>query len=249
VVTSRAMRRAGLILVFLLAGCAGRRPQPTVAPLAPPSAAGAIHWVRTSAEYRAACVQAYRTAARAVAEAAAARATGRWAVVLDADETVISNVQYQRERAALGLGYSDESWNAWVRRREATAIPGAKDFLETVHRLGGVIAIVTNRAQVVCAETRANLEALGLPCDVLLCKPEGANGDKNPRFARLARGAATPDIPPLDVVAYVGDNIRDFPDLDQSLRLRPEADLADFGARFFVLPNPLYGSWERNPPD
>jgi 5'-nucleotidase (lipoprotein e(P4) family) len=220
-----------------------------VATLPPPPAAGAIHWVRTSAEYRAACVQAYRTAARAVAEAVASRGTGGWAVVLDADETVISNVEYQRERAVLGLGYSEESWNAWVRRREATAIPGAKGFLETVRRLGGVIAIVTNRAQVVCAETRANLEALGLPCDVLLCKPEGASGDKNPRFVQIEGGEAAPGIPPLDVVAYLGDSIRDFPDLDQGLRLRPEADLAAFGARFFVLPNPLYGSWENNPPD
>jgi predicted secreted acid phosphatase len=50
------------------------------------------------------------------------------------------------------------------------------------------------------------------------------------------------------VVAFVGDNIQDFPGLDQSLRRREDEDeaFAAFGARFFVLPNPMYGSWERN---
>jgi predicted secreted acid phosphatase len=48
--------------------------------------------------------------------------------VLDADETVINNVTYQLERAQQGLPYSSESWAAWVRRREASPIPGAAAF-------------------------------------------------------------------------------------------------------------------------
>jgi predicted secreted acid phosphatase len=52
-------------------------------------------------------------------------------------------------------------------------------------------------------------------------------------------------MPKLTVVAWVGDNIQDFPRLTQASRNDPAA-FADFGRRYFVLPNPMYGSWERN---
>jgi len=45
----------------------------------------------------------------------------------------------------------------------------------------------------------------------------------------------------------VGDNITDFPDLDQAIRLEKDPAFADFGRRFIVLPNPMYGSWVGNP--
>ena len=40
-------------------------------------------------------------------------------VIADADETLIDNSGYQVERAAQGLAFTQESWTAWVRRREA----------------------------------------------------------------------------------------------------------------------------------
>jgi predicted secreted acid phosphatase len=46
-------------------------------------------------------------------------------------------------------------------------------------------------------------------------------------------------IPPLKVVLWMGDNIRDFPALTQVSAGSPE----EFGTRYFVLPNPMYGSW------
>ena len=47
-------------------------------------------------------------------------------------------------------------------------------------------------------------------------------------------------------MAFVGDNIQDFPGLSQAIRKQGDEAFADFGARFFVLPNPMYGSWEKN---
>ncbi len=114
-----------------------------------------IRWVRDSAEFRALVAQTYRDAATSVASAAASRKAGSWAVILDADETVISNLQYQIERAQAGLAYSSDSWRAWVVRREATPLPGASAFLARIHELGGFIAIVTNRLQSECADTEA----------------------------------------------------------------------------------------------
>jgi 5'-nucleotidase (lipoprotein e(P4) family) len=203
--------------------------------------------VRNSAEYRAAAIQAYRSATVAVEAAASERKPGTWGVILDADETVLDNAQYQQERAEQGLGFSPDSWAEWVCRRSAPALPGAVAFLRRVRELTGVIAIVTNRTEAQCADTDANLRQVQIAFDLLLCKPNDGSDDKNTRFESVVRGTASPAHPPLDVVAWVGDNIRDFPQLSQELRRAPEDAFAEFGRRFFVIPNPLYGSWEKNP--
>jgi predicted secreted acid phosphatase len=53
----------------------------------------------------------------------------------------------------------------------------------------------------------------------------------------------TPGNPPLKVLIWVGDNIQDFPNLTQASPGNP----GDFGVRYFVLPNPMYGSWQKLP--
>jgi predicted secreted acid phosphatase len=63
----------------------------------------------------------------------------------------------------------------------------------------------------------------------------------------VTQGAAAPGLPPLQLVLWLGDNIQDFPNLDQTLRAKPDEAFADFGVLYFVIPNPMYGSWERNP--
>lgn len=250
------MRALAATLGLLLAGChaatAVPPATPTRAPVAPASAEGtlpdSVHWVRNSAEYRAAVLQAYRVAAAQMALAAAGRAPGTWAVILDADETVLDNSTYQKERAGQGLGFTPESWRAWVARREARAVPGAGDFLSRVHALGGRVAIVTNRTESECPDTEVNLRTAGLAADVVLCRPEAGPSDKQPRFDRVASGNAAAGLPALDVVMWIGDNILDFPGLDQASRTDP-GKLASFATRFILLPNPMYGSWEKNPRD
>ena len=177
-------------------------------------------------------------------QAAATQAPGRWAVVLDADETLINNVQYQVERGRAGLGFSQESWTAWVRRRAATPIPGAAVFLARARALGGRIAIVTNRYDYECDDTIAVLRQHALVHDVVLCRPSGQPSDKNPRFDLVARGQTPLGGPPLDIVAFIGDNILDFPGMTQAARQRGDAALREFGDRFFLVPNPMYGSWQ-----
>ena len=197
-----------------------------------------MRWVRVSAEYEALVRQAYRLAEAHVEREARSRASGTWGVILDADETVISNLAYQIEQK----GKHDETaWMAWVKRREATALPGAKAFLDRVRVLGGKIAIVTNRREPVCADTKAVFAALSLVYDEMLCRTDPS--DKNPRFEAVAKGTPPSTLPPLVIVAFVGDNIADFPNLSQAIRGQ-DAAFAEFGTRYFVLPNPMYGSWE-----
>ena len=247
------MRLLPLVLLIASAtACAGRAPgAPAPAPSRPPAAAAevtalpdSIRWVQQSAEFQAALRQVYRQVAAHVEREAASRPAGGWAVVLDADETVISNVTYQAERARIGAGYTSESWNAWVRRREATPLPGAAEFLDRVRGLGGRIAIVTNRLQSECADTEAVFAAHRLVYDAMLCRPDGSPSDKNPRFQAVAQGQSAAGAAPLDVVAFVGDNILDFPGLAQAMRNGPPAGFGDFGERYFLVPNPMYGSWQ-----
>jgi 5'-nucleotidase (lipoprotein e(P4) family) len=245
------MRRWSLLLVaFAMAGCASTAQMPVMATdPTPPSATTlppAIHWSRNSAEHSALIRQTYRLAGEKLRGMTAGRATGSWAVIMDADETVLDNSTYQKERAAIGEGYTSESWNAWVRRIEAAALPGASDFIASVRALGGRVAIVTNRTEAVCAETRDNFVRVGIVVDVVLCRAPDSS-DKNPRFRAVQEGTTGADLPPLEVLMWVGDNIQDFPGLDQNLRMMAGPSYGQFGERYFLLPNPMYGSWEGNP--
>ncbi len=242
------MQRWTLLLIpLLLAGCtiSTTAPVDSRAPAPAPTLGNDVHWVRNSAEYRAALIQAYHLATLRLEELAAEREPGGWAVALDADETVISNSEYQKELALAGERFDDESWGVWVSRKKAPPLPGVLAFLARIRELGGKIAIVTNRADKYCAATAENFRKYAIPYDVMLCKQE--TGEKEPRWEKIETGKASPELPPLEIVMWLGDNIRDFPDLDQALRLQPEEASDAFGARFFVLPNPMYGSWARNP--
>ena len=200
-----------------------------------------LRWVERAAEYRAAASQAYRVASdryERLADDEILDADS--AVVLDLDETVLSNVAYQAERAALGAGYSGPSWTAWTQRKAATLVPGAGAFLNTIKQRAGTVVFVTNRkAGVECDATKANLAALAVSYAAIYCRTDAS--DKNPRFQAIESGTAA-GLPRKDIVMYVGDNIQDFPGLSQDA---DDADLLEFGAEHILVPNPMYGSWDR----
>ncbi len=57
------------------------------------------------------------------------------------------------------------------------------------------------------------------------------------------------NLPPHQIIAFFGDNIQDFPSLKQAT-VYALADTAPvynkFTQGYFILPNPLYGSWQAN---
>jgi 5'-nucleotidase (lipoprotein e(P4) family) len=221
---------------------------PVVAPPATPAPTGPampanLHWFRNSAERQALSRQTFSFATIQLEEKIGYRFSKQaWAVVLDADETILDNSQFQKESFEQNLAFSPDRWTAWVHRKEAKAIPGAAAFLKRVHTLGGKVVIVTNRSALECPDSELNLKSQGLAVDAVLCKAD--TSDKNPRFAAVAAGTASPKLGALEVLMFVGDNIQDFPALDQTANT--EAKQAEFGSRFFVMPNPMYGSWEKN---
>ena len=223
--------------VASLAGSAARDPQ----------LPSSVRWFRSSAERRAIFLQTYRSAEATIARLATGQPAGSWAVILDADETVLDNSPYEVEIARRGAAYDSASWDAWVRREAAPVLPGARSFTERVRALGGRVVIVTNRDEPQCPATRANLRKVGIEADAVLCKTDPASSSKDPRFDAVANGTAPSPLPALRVLMWVGDNIQDFPQTTQAIREAGDERFAPFGERFIVLPNPMYGSWEKNP--
>ena len=184
------------------------------------------------------------------------------AVVMDLDETVLDNSESEVQLLLQGTCFEafPASWDAWVAERRAPAVPGAVEFVRAARALqdpaGRAVRVyfVTNRE---CrkrpgnddpcpqqADTAANLAALGLatPDAELLLRGEQPDwdGEKLSRRALVAAGNR--------IVLNVGDDLADFlPAVRrQGIAERDRARCARdgyWGTRWFMLPNPMYGSW------
>jgi 5'-nucleotidase (lipoprotein e(P4) family) len=215
-------------------------------------------WIQTSAEYRAAALQAYDEASEALP---IALADSGWtaaveqegddfsalppAVVLDVDETVLDNSPQQARTILAGGSFDPEAWGAWVNEARAPAVPGAREFLALADSLGVAVFYVTNRDQPLEEATRRNLEAEGLPLDpeddrvLARGEREGWGSDKTSRREAIAER--------YRIVLLVGDDFNDFVSarLPRAERDRLVERYSDrWGDRWIMLPNPVYGSWE-----
>lgn len=168
------------------------------------------------------------------------------AIVVDADETMIDNSAFQARAVIEDAGYSRERWLEWVNARKAAALPGAVEFADYVHRRGVTIFFITNRdAPDEVEATVDNLRQLGFPIaadgsNVLLRGDARApDRDKGARRRLIDRS--------YRVLLLLGDNLSDFLDganADVATRERLMAPYEKWwGERWFMLPNPSYGSW------
>ncbi len=236
-----------LLLMLVLAGSMTGGAQPRESKLPP-----GLLWVSRSVEYAAICQQTYRSAWQAV-KRAAAREHSDWAVVLDVDETVLNNAQYEIELAQKGEHYTPKSWAAWVRRQQATPVPGVRAFLDSVRSLGpqAHVVFITNRDAALETPTMANLRAFGLwrQGDVLLARKERAD-TKVIRRREVETGTGRcAGLGPRHILALFGDQLADLMDVNfvaapDSMR-RHYLHQPGWARRYFMLPNPMYGAWQR----
>lgn len=257
-----------LLAAVLLAGCASTAER-TVVPAAATAAPVAAHdnlnatlWMQASAEYAAVTTQVFRQACEALdgavanadASALPAGEQGKGfeslppAVIADLDETLLDNSPYQARRVLAGGGYSPESWRAWVGEARARAVPGALEYADCAARQGVTLVYVSNRKDAGEFEpTVANLRALGFPLPdqaravVLLRGDARAPGrEKGERRRWVAQR--------YRVLQLLGDNLGDFVDGVERSPAEREALVLPYaqwwGRRWFMLPNPSYGSWE-----
>ncbi|MEL6427664.1 MAG: HAD family acid phosphatase, partial [Planctomycetota bacterium] len=206
-------------------------------------------YVNASAEYDAACRTVYAAAIQRLEDVAArsSRSDRPLAMVMDVDETVLDNSPYEARLVEDGTSYP-EDWDAWCMEAAAPAVPGASDCIQRARQLGIEVFFVTNRKAHLEEGTRVNLEHLGLfearSFDTLLMRGERPEwtSDKSSR-----RGAVEATH---EIVALVGDNVRDFFEFKPEEPTNSErasavdARAAEWGTRWFMLPNPMYGGWD-----
>lgn len=208
-----------------------------------------ILWVASADTYRACCQQTYNAAGMCLRELAKAEKPGTWCVVLDADETIIGNVEFQREITVTGTGHSSGAWDAWCNRAKATALPGAKEFCALVRELGGKVIIITNREAPTKAATIKNLADLGFVTDAVLFRegPYARDRKKTARREDVEKGQVKTlpegrDLPPLKILMLCGDQLHDLYNEEQ---IQFEQAKERFGRDLIVVPNPMYGDWTR----
>ncbi|MBM7644557.1 5'-nucleotidase (lipoprotein e(P4) family) [Scopulibacillus daqui] len=244
---------SALILSFSLAGCGTQDKMSAEAqtkPLAAKETAEktmgeesimADAWYQTSGEAKALYYQGYNIGKMKLDEALKKGTKKKPAVVLDLDETVLDNSPWDAYVAQKGKAFPYK-WNEWVNAAKAKAVPGAVDFLNDANKKGVDIYYVSDRSVDQLDATIKNLKREHIPQankEHVLLKGKNDTSKKG-RDDRIAKTH--------DIVLFFGDNLSDFPNFKgKSLEDRNKAveeQKSQFGDKFIIMPNPMYGDWE-----
>lgn len=230
----------------------------------------AIVWVRDAAEYRAVSRQAYRAASLALP---AMISDTNWsalpdqknahdlppAVIFDIDETALTNPYFQQ---SFEPPFTDKKLNDWSMQHNATPVPGVTDFVALAMQSGVEIYFATNRPCVAdendpCPQKTVVIQDLieaGLPATEsnVSLSGERENWGKEKKIRRNWIAER------YRVIMLFGDDLGDFIPCVRSRNLAPceeepatlasreallEQYAAYWGAGWYILPNPMHGSW------
>ena len=213
-------------------------------------------WMRMSGEYAALCRQTFNVALERVRYEMKTRKGGSRpaAVIMDLDETVLDNSAYSFFLLRNGLRHHETHWNNWNRDNtdQVGLVPGAKQFIKAVENEGVRIVFVSNRSDTLRDTTVKIL--LGLE----LATPAELNDPGNVKLLLRKKKSSKQSRRDIvsakyDVIALLGDNLNDFSDAFRSptvgsideRRAAVQRHADQWGMRWFVLPNPIYGYWTR----
>jgi 5'-nucleotidase (lipoprotein e(P4) family) len=242
------MKKFTIVIVFFIASC-------TIAPRVTVSNVGnnnsgmitggklyTTAYQQNAAEYRALCLQGFNIARQRVDEIILAKTEKPKAIVTDIDETILDNSPYEAHQVLQGKDYESSSWYEWTSTANADTVPGAAAFLKYASSRGLEIFYVTNRSEKERNATIKNLQKFNLPnsddAHLLLMKTTSSKEERRKNVA------ATHNI-----VMLIGDNLADvsplFDKKNTGERLQAVNNIAeDFGDKFIIIPNPVYGDWE-----
>ncbi len=200
-------------------------------------------WVQVSAEFRALAYQSFNLAKMNL-DAFLSSYTGSKPVAIsaDVDETLIDNSAYEAFLVGNNFGYSSKTWGPWIASGQATAMPGATEFLNYAKEKGVEVFYITNIKMKYYDGAAKKLKALGYPnVDKKHMLLRTDSSDKQKR-----RDLVTKDY---ELALFLGDNLNDFLSV---FRKKPidvrfaEVDKIkeEWGKKFIMVPNPLYGDWE-----
>ena len=246
-------RIAGLALAGCLWVTAAQAQEP-----AANDGTNATYWMQNAVEYKATTQALYELAKLRLNQAlgdpswtAALEQGANYekkpaAVILDVDETVLDNSEYQAWIVENGEHYSSKTWAPFVNTETSRPIPGSLDFIKYAAAREVAVFYVSNRKAPEEEATRNNLLKFGYPIDdmedrvLLRGEIEAWGSDKGTRRAAVAEK--------YRIVLMIGDNLGDFVDnVDVSEEERAKLyqdNAARWGRDWIMLPNPSYGSWE-----
>ncbi|KAA3601571.1 MAG: acid phosphatase [Calditrichaeota bacterium] len=223
-------------------------------------------WTQVSAEFRALTLQTYKNATKNLESALKDK---NWSaeisqregfedltpcVILDIDETVLDNSNYQGQLVLDNSSYATKTWDKWIKMAKATEVKGALNFVKEAKEMGITVFYLTNRKcierdDLACPqelETIKNLETLGFPKvkkeEILLrYEREEWGSEKISRRQEIAKD--------YRVLMLFGDDLGDFiPEVKKKITFEQRFELVEnfndyWGEKWFILPNPTYGSW------
>jgi 5'-nucleotidase (lipoprotein e(P4) family) len=204
---------------------------------------GAYLWQQTSGEYRALTYQAYNVAKTKVEQELLEKHNKKRAVIFDIDETVLDNsVGGARDIVRAGP-WRESDFADWVKLKQAVAVPGALDFTKFLAEKRIEIFYVSNRQMNMLEDTYENLTKLGFPVkkeNILMMKENTPSKEERRQDIQKK----------YKIVLLVGDNLTDFNIGFDKQTVEGRNALVDqmkndFGEKYIILPNPLYGDWER----
>jgi 5'-nucleotidase (lipoprotein e(P4) family) len=198
---------------------------------------------QTAAEYRALCYQAFNLATLRVKELPKKEfKKNKLAIITDIDETILDNSYSEAQLIKESRSYSSESWLEWTNKSAATPVPGAKDFLQYAASRGIEIFYISNRKTIEVNSTIINLKKYDLPfADSAHMLFKVTEDTKKARRQQV--------MSEYKVVLLMGDNLNDFSEVFESGNIEARFTLTDaakddWGRKFIVIPNCIYGEWE-----
>lgn len=172
-----------------------------------------------------------------------------FAVVFDADETLVWNVGAMRYMAQQGKDFDPAIWNKWEQSGagKALAMPGAIDALTAMRAAGVTIIANTNRTAANAKGTQDTLRAAGLGEfkhgeTLFLMGDDPTGSSKDERRAAIAAKYC--------VIALAGDQLGDFAQAfnAKGISVADRKKLATnpaiaplWGNGWFLFSNPVYG--------
>ena len=198
-----------------------------------------VRWVTNSNEYKFLCHQTFNSAKIMLNDYLKNNKVHKnnknLAIVMDLDETVLDNSQYQVEINSKNESFNMKSWALWVLREEAKLVPGVKKFIKKARKHNIQLIFISNRMDDRLIATKANMKKLGIfsKDDIYLLRKNKKDKKDIRRKEIYFSSGRMKQYNHFEVIQYFGDAMGDFPVLDHS----------EFGKSQFVLPNPMYGKW------
>jgi acid phosphatase len=169
--TTKSIFTCGFLgLALALASLSAQQPGPHFAPVAPGERIANLDSVKDKLKRYHECtctcgcytkdldIQSGRALAFLHNRAAHVRPNQKLAVVLDIDETTLSNYSEMLDR---GFAYDSKAFAAWVDTAAAPAIPGTLKLVKEAERLGVNVVFLTGRPEAQRASTERNLHGAG----------------------------------------------------------------------------------------